>query len=159
MGNNMWDFLQARHSIVSVLPCPFLSCMALVNYAHTIILNKRKVSRRVSEQSILKYKEIPLEITWRAALKHCPIRKYNLQMLVLHFQTEKGESQEQWLGFFSGVSHFKDIIQGYNAGGTVLSSPFCEENDRRSFEFQNMLAIILKCDHSPASSVHAIHVN
>jgi hypothetical protein len=55
MGNNMSDFLQARHSIVSVLPCPFLSPVALVNYAHTIILNKRKVSGRASEQPIFMY--------------------------------------------------------------------------------------------------------
>jgi len=39
-------------------------------------------------------------------------------MLVSRFQTEKGESQEQQLGFLSGVSRFKDITQGYNAGGT-----------------------------------------
>jgi hypothetical protein len=39
-------------------------------------------------------------------------------MLVSRFQTEKGESQEQRLGFLSGVSRFKDITQGYNAGGT-----------------------------------------
>ncbi len=80
-------------------------------------------------------------------------------MLVSRFQAEKVGPQEQPLIFLSGVSCFTDIIQGYNAGGTVLCPPFCEENDRRTVEFQNMLPIIPKCDHSPASSVHAIHVN
>ena len=159
MGNNMRDLQPVRHSIVSVLPCPFLSPVALVNYAHTIILNKRKRFGRVSEQPILRYKEIHLEIILRAALKHCLIRKLNLQMLVSRFQTEKAKCQEQRLGFLSGVSRFQDTIQGYNAGGTALCPPFCEENDRRSFEFQNILAIIPKCHHSPVSPVHAIRVN
>ena len=56
---------------------------------------------------------------------------------------EKGESQEQRLGFLSGVSRFKDITQGYNAGGTFSWPTFCEENKRRTSEFQKMFAIIL----------------
>jgi len=120
----MRDLLPVRHSIISVLPCPFLSPVALVNYAHTIILNKRKRFGRVSEQPILRYKEIHLEIILRAALKHCLIRKLNLQMLVSHFQTEKAKCQEQQLRFLSGVSCFQDTIQGYNAGGPICAHPF-----------------------------------
>jgi len=84
-------FLHARRTIVFLFchTCRVLSPAAVANYGHMIIMNRMKVSGTASEGPILKYEEISLEITLRAALNRYLKRKFNLVHASFGFSRQK----------------------------------------------------------------------